>query len=388
MKRLFTFLIASATALSIFGQGIDFFHGTWEETLAEAQKRGVLIFVDAYTTWCGPCKRMAAQIFPLKDVGDFYNVNFVNVQIDMESEAGKKFQWKHPVHSYPTFFYISPDGDVVLQTVGGRPGDQFIATGEEALKKYDGSAKYQAMYDGGDHSYETVYNLIVALNKSGKSSLRIANDYLKTQSDLRTPDNLKLILEAFTQVDSKIYEYVQDYEKDLVKLEGQQDFDAHLRNSAQKTAERAVEYESESLLNEAIAAMQKHLPGEADLFAIKSSMDYAVATKDADRYLKNAKQFVKKTSGDDAERLHGMAATIAEKFPENKDLLQLGEKAAKRSVELKDDPKYTITYATLVYLQGDKDRAISVLDEAIARMKDKDQKVDALMELKNKLTAS
>ena len=388
MKRLFTYLTISLLALTVSAEGIDFFHGTWEETVTEAQKRGVPIFVDAYTTWCGPCKRMAAQIFPLKEVGDFYNANFVNTKIDMESEAGMKFKRKYPVRSYPTFFFISPEGDIVLQVVGAKPAEQFIAVGEEAVKKYDGSAKHQVKYDAGDRGYETVYNLVVALNKSDKSSLRVANDYLKEQSDLRTPDNLKLILEAFTQVDSKIYEYVQEYQKDLVKLFGDGAVKERIRTASAKTAARAVEYESEALLNESIAAMEKHLSGEAELFAIEGSLNYAAAVGDESTYLKHAKQFIKKTSGDDAARLHEMATTIIRKFYKNDDLLQLGEKAARMAVQLKDSPKYNMTYVTLIYLQGDKKRADSVIDEAIVRLKEKNQKTDPLEELKKKLGES
>jgi thioredoxin-related protein len=388
MKRLFTCLFALFIICNVRADGIDFFHGTWEETVAEAQKRGVPIFVDAYTTGCGPCKRMAAQIFPLKEVGDFYNANFVIAKIDMEGAAGMKFKLKYPVRSYPTFFFIAPEGEVVLQVVGAKPADQFIAVGEEALKKYDGSAKFQVMYNAGDKSYETVYNLVGALNKSEKSSLRVANDYLKTQTDLRTPDNLKLILEAFTQVDSKMYEYVQEYEKDLIKLVGSEVVNARIHAAAAQTAARAVEYESEALLNESIAAMEKHLPGEADLFTLSASMDFAATTGDAELYQKHAKQFIKKTSGDDAARLHEMANTIMKKFYENKDLLQLGEKAAKMSVQLKDIPKYNITYATIIYLQGDKARATSAIDDAIARMKEKDQNDDVLIVLKKKLGVS
>jgi len=388
MKRLFTFLVLATASLSSFAQGIDFFHGSWDETLAEARKRGTVIFVDAYTTWCGPCKRMAAQIFPLQEVGDFYNPNFLNVKIDMESEAGLKFKRKYPVRSYPTFLFIAPDESIVLQVVGAKPAEQFIGVGQEALRKYDGSAQYQVKYDAGDRSYDVVYNLVTALNKSGKSSLKVANDYLKTQTDLRTPENLKLILEAFTQVDSKMYEYFETYQKDLVKTSGETVVNERLRAAATKTAARAVEYESEALLAEANAAMQKYLPSEAELFNITASMDYAQATGNTDLYLKYAKLFLKKTSGDDAARLHGMATTIMKKFPDNTELLQLGEKAAKMSVQLKDVPKHIIAYATLIYLQGDKTRAISELDEAIERMKAKEQKVESLEELKNKFAAS
>jgi thiol-disulfide isomerase/thioredoxin len=369
-------------------QGIEFFHGSWDETLAEARKRGNIIFVDAYTTWCGPCKRMAAQIFPLQEVGDFYNPNFVNVKIDMESEAGLKFKRKYPVRSYPTFLFIAPDDNLVMQVVGAKPADQFIAAGKEALKRYDGSAQYQAKYDAGDRSYETVYNLIVGLNKADKSSLRVANDYLKTQTDLRTPDNLKLILEAFTQVDSKMYEYFETYHKDMVRESGESVVNERMRAAATRTVSRAIEYESDALFAEAVTAMEKHLPAEAEMFSLTSSMDYARASRNAELYLKNAKVYLKKTSGDDAVRLHDMAKTILGVFPDNPELLELGEKAAKMSVQLKDNPNHNIVYATLIYLQGDKKRAITVIDDAIGRMKAKEEKVEGLIELKSKFAAS
>ena len=38
--------------------GIRFFNGTWKEALAEAKKSGKTIFMDCYTDWCVPCKRL------------------------------------------------------------------------------------------------------------------------------------------------------------------------------------------------------------------------------------------------------------------------------------------------------------------------------------------
>ena len=271
MKRLSIIGILLLCLSGLRAEGIEFFHGTWEETLKEAETRGVIIFVDAYTTWCGPCKRMASQVFPLKEVGDYFNANFVNTKIDMESEAGMKFRRKYPVRSYPTFLFISPDGEVVMQAVGARPPEQFILLGQEAAAKYDGSAKYQALYQAGDRSYETVYSLVSALNKSNKSSLRVANDYLKEQTDLSTPDNLKLIFEAFTQVDSKMYAYVETYHKDLAKLMGQEALDSRYLSAAKKTAARAVEYQSEALLRESIDAVSKHVPSELSLLSSPSA---------------------------------------------------------------------------------------------------------------------
>ena len=83
------FLISQSLAL---GKGIEFFHGTLAEAKELASQEGKLIFIDAFTTWCGPCKRMSAQVFTQEEVGEFYNQTFVNLKLDMEKGEGKDFQ--------------------------------------------------------------------------------------------------------------------------------------------------------------------------------------------------------------------------------------------------------------------------------------------------------
>jgi thiol:disulfide interchange protein len=86
MKKLIPFAFFLSMAISINAQdvGIRFMDATWEQVMAEAKKQEKLIFVDAYTTWCGPCKVMAQNVFTQKEVGDFYNRYFVNYKLDME----------------------------------------------------------------------------------------------------------------------------------------------------------------------------------------------------------------------------------------------------------------------------------------------------------------
>ena len=48
---------------AVFAQGIEFSHGTWKEVLAKAKQEDKLVFIDVYTSWCGPCKKMAAKVF-------------------------------------------------------------------------------------------------------------------------------------------------------------------------------------------------------------------------------------------------------------------------------------------------------------------------------------
>ncbi len=114
-------------------EGIQFFHGTWKQALAKAKAENKMIFLDAYTTWCGPCKWMQTKSFPNKQLGEFYNSNFINVKMDMESGEGPRLLDRYPVEGYPTLFFIDFEGEVVIKEGGAKTPEQLIAMGKEAI---------------------------------------------------------------------------------------------------------------------------------------------------------------------------------------------------------------------------------------------------------------
>ena len=96
MKKLsLTFLILTMwfnTTLSAqeTTKGISFHDNKpWKEILQLAKKENKLIFMDCYTSWCGPCKALAKNVFTQEKVGDFFNPRFINVKYDMEKGDGK-----------------------------------------------------------------------------------------------------------------------------------------------------------------------------------------------------------------------------------------------------------------------------------------------------------
>lgn len=107
-------------------RGIEFFNGTFAEACAKAKKENRLIFLDAYTSWCGPCKMMSEQVFTRKDVGLYFNEKFVNTKIDMEKGEGPELAKKYGVSAYPTFLLIDGDGNLVHKCVGGSDAQSFM----------------------------------------------------------------------------------------------------------------------------------------------------------------------------------------------------------------------------------------------------------------------
>ena len=379
--------LASSTAIS---QGIEFFHGTWAEALEKAKTEDKLIFVDAFTTWCGPCKNMAANTFPDPQVGKVFNQNFISLKIDMEKEMGFEFKKKFPVSSYPTLFFIDYDEVEVLKSVGGRGPADLIKTAESVLAKYDKSTKYEAAYAAGDRSYQLVYDYVAALNKSKKPSTKIANDYLNEQTDLTTPENLKFILEAATQVDCKCFELLEEYKPQVIKITSQDAVNEKIRIACSNTVQRAIEFESHDLLVLAGDAMKRNIPSETEMFRSESEIQYALALHDFANIEELVNNHVKKFIKNDPEALHQLALNLNKYGADDKMCLDLAiSLAAKATKEAKeDDPKYVATYAQLVNKSGEKQEAIQILDEAIKKYDHDDPEnkdLQLLMALKAKI---
>jgi thioredoxin-related protein len=380
-----SFIFAFSMLLSatfVHAQGIDFFHGTFEEALKLANEEDKAIFVDAYTTWCGPCKRMSKLVFPDERVGTFYNANFISLKLDMEKEDGLNFRRTYPVSAYPTFYYIKPDGEVLLTTKGARQIPDFIALGESALKGFDSSAKYKISYESGNRDYNSVLDYVKALNRSGKPSNKVVNEYLKTQTDLDTEENLVFIFEGASRVDTRAFSYLEEKKGRIKKLVGPDRLNERIQDAAWETVTMASEYQSPELLLEAQNAMENHLPKFHDSFTWRSNMVFAVAVLDDELYLKNAKPYVKKMDPVDAEELHSIANEIMKYFNKSKAHMELAEKAAARAFKEDAKTSYVYTYASIVFMNGAREEALELVNEALEREKEKKQQPHQLLKLK------
>lgn len=136
MKRIGIVMVLLLIVVGVRAQegGIKFETGSWQELREKAIRENKLIFVDFYTEWCGPCLAMAEEVFPLLEVGNFYNSRFVNVKIDAEKGEGKTLREKYKVVSYPTFLFIDArSGEVVHRSSSRQEKETFLFTGKSAV---------------------------------------------------------------------------------------------------------------------------------------------------------------------------------------------------------------------------------------------------------------
>jgi len=122
MKRSLTLLCFFILAAGrIYAQGIEFFHGTYEEALQKAQAEGKQIFVDVYTSWCGPCKMLSPVIDGLADRYEG-KVLVGKVNTDEQPELAVRFG----VMSIPTVIFLK-DGKEIDRKVGVMPEASYTA---------------------------------------------------------------------------------------------------------------------------------------------------------------------------------------------------------------------------------------------------------------------
>lgn len=117
------------------GTEIHFIEDAWTQALKQAAAQNKYIFVDAYATWCGPCKMLKAKTFTDAKVAAFYNKNFINVSIDMEKGMGPQLAKEWQMEAYPTLIIFNSKGKAVLGTVGFIDANTLMQFGQQALAK-------------------------------------------------------------------------------------------------------------------------------------------------------------------------------------------------------------------------------------------------------------
>ena len=123
---------------------MQFFQGTFEEALKQAQTEHKNVFIDFYTVWCGPCKMMSAQVFPDAEVAAYFNEKFVNYQINAEDKNFAEEVKRFRIQAYPTLVFLDPSGKLLAQQAGAMDAASFL----RLAKRVNGELmSFEKMYD-------------------------------------------------------------------------------------------------------------------------------------------------------------------------------------------------------------------------------------------------
>lgn len=215
-------ILGISSAHTISAQGIEFVQGTWEEILGKARQERKLVFVDAFTTWCPPCKAMNRNTFPKPEVGEFFGEHFINYKFDMEKGEGPAFGSKYGVIAYPTMFFINFNGDVVHKIMGYHGPKELVAEGRAALHPSKNLAIIELEYQSGNRAPNIILEYALHQKKAKKDYRSYADEYFATQEekDLLTRENWKAIQELSYSIRGPEYEYLIKKQKKFIKRYG------------------------------------------------------------------------------------------------------------------------------------------------------------------------
>ena len=196
MKRFVLLVLILITGLTVFSQGIEFQKERYAEVLEMAKKQNKLVFIDIYTSWCGPCKHMADNVFPQAKVGEYYNAHFLNLQLDAEkSEDGKMVAKTFGVSAYPTFLFVNGDGELVYRFLGGKTVDMFVKEGEKAVDAFAARPelkKYTKKYEEGNRDKEFLNQYFILKDRSGLDCSDVLLDYFALVDDSQLLDSINV----------------------------------------------------------------------------------------------------------------------------------------------------------------------------------------------------
>lgn len=214
MKKLFILCVSLFITGLTYSQTVFMENESWNAVKSKAVKENRMIFMDCYTSWCGPCKGLAQNVFPQPKVGEFLNSNFVCCKYDMEKGEGimlyKKYNDNIP--GFPTMLIINPaDESIVHKVVGYTEPDALIAALQDGL---DGKtlAVFQKRYDAGERSLELIQDYCKALDIAYDQDTKekVVRDYVESMplDSLGSKALFELYLPYLNNVYSPQYEFV------------------------------------------------------------------------------------------------------------------------------------------------------------------------------------
>ncbi len=369
---LFFFLPNTLFAQLNTTTGIQFLHENWHAALDSAKKYDKLIFLDAYTSWCAPCKAMNRDVFTKQNVSSFYNSQFINVKMDMEKGDGIALTTAYQVKAYPTFLFINAEGKVVHRAVGYQEVDAFLKLGKTALNREVRLGAWHERFAAGDRTPAFLKAYIQKLTEVlDPKRLQITEIYLNTQQDWLTHSHLDLIYRMVETTETPLYRFLVQNKDTFQFIFGKSDVDIKIQNILSQTLHNEKKL---PLLSTADSLIALTYPKRAKRMFANYQMTYYRMKGDRPNYAMAAVNYFKQFD-DSAEELNETAQTFYEVVEEPK-MLNKAVKWAKKALDKEKKQMHFLTLAQLYVKTGDKKCAQKVLNQAIEHSKNTGERHD------------
>lgn len=316
-----------AAAAAPLAGGIEWHGGTLESARAAATRSNKPLLVYVYTSWCGPCKRLASQTFPQPAVVQAAR-GLVAFKIDGDSSAGKTFCRGLRINSYPTLVFFKASGAEIDRVFGFRGPPQLVQVIGDMIADRNTVGDYRRRLAREPTSIPLRHKLGLQLALRGDTAEAITHLERVVAADPR--DTSQLASQSLYVIGRYVHQLkTRDYAAALTA------FEQVLARFPRSTAARQA----------GVEAARLHTRAERrDLAEAALTRMIRGGRQDAQRYLDSAN------------------AVLRFKLDQRK-----GIRWARRACQLREDGYPWSRLAALYGLAGDRRRQLHALEEAVKR---------------------
>lgn len=387
MRQKLTLSFLPAVVLTTAGflsaqNGIQFEHDLlFADALQKAKAENKIVFMDAYTTWCGPCKMMAARVFPDSAVGVFFNTRFVNLKTDMEKGEGPALALRYGVEYYPTLLFFNAEGKVIHKAVGYHNAEEFVKLAHTAANPEANLLALETRYRKGERSAALLRAYTEVKSAAfDPTAGQLASDYLKTQTNLSSPENMDFIMRYVDDPFSDGFRFLQQnrrvFEEKFSEKEVKQKLDMVFEDYLLRHPDLQ--------LGEVQRLYGTVYPEQGERLASNYRLTYYRQREDMQKFALSAVDHYTRFPTNDADELNEIAFLFAQNLTDPA-MLQKAIEWAEKSVSTHESNYNQDTLARLYLKLGKKKQAAAAARRSIELAKNAGEDASQTEELLEKI---
>lgn len=353
---------------------VQFVEVTNMEEMQEARQRAsdqqLMMFVDVYATWCGPCKLMDQQVYTDQKVAEYMNAHFVNVRMDGESEYGRIYASEQQLEGYPSMFIFSREGEPVSRVIGFTPADELVSTLTSTVDNYKAVRKYRAEYERGTLDDDGLAAYIGTVRQMGnqEEAEMLAGQYMERIMDEKLSDQDIQVVAYYTDLEDTWWPSFSSDPDRLERVLGE-DYMLAMEKIYNNSLVKAVEEENVQLISQ-MANELAPLVDEAETSSwdLRSQpfLQYYYYTDQIETLINYVDERFQTDRKDDHSWLFGAASQITDMDQQYRTEILLEKEVEwfQQCIDLEPQFDYFFYHGMVLYLLKDQEEAKTSFLEA------------------------
>lgn len=328
----------------------------WDEVFKKAKANGQLLFVDAYTDWCGYCHKLDKEVYTEASVISYFEENFVNVKFDAESEFGYQLAEFYAINSYPTLLFLTSEGTLFQRIEGFAPAPALKAYAKQVMDEWGQLPLLEGAYDNGKLERESYLELINILERTKPEKAEmVATAYAATftAEDYLDVQNIWFLTRFENGLNSAHYKYITTNKAEMIKAHGQSEFNDYMSGAYNDNLTLAIKYGDKKLLSKIVQEVMPLFIPEAELPSAKYLTEsvYYIQREEYDNYKLTVNSYMNNHLAKDEKPdfIISTAVEVIENY-EDKELISFVKTLLDESVGI-DNQRFE-THALLGYVNG------------------------------------